>query len=188
VIRLFREALRLQESLNALECRFCFIGGIALQHWGEPRVTRDLDLTVFTGFGGEPAVVDALLSRLKPRIDDARDFALQHRVLLLVTSGGVQVDVALAGLAYESELIDRARTIEFEAGVALRVCTAEDLFVLKAFANREQDRADLIGIARRRGHELDWDAIFQNLGPLVEAKEEPAILENVRRLQAEFSR
>lgn len=39
------------------ECRvqgwpFCFIGGIAVQRWAEPRATADVDLAVLTGFGG----------------------------------------------------------------------------------------------------------------------------------------
>jgi hypothetical protein len=25
--------------------RFCFIGGVAVQRWGEPRLTQDVDLT-----------------------------------------------------------------------------------------------------------------------------------------------
>lgn len=33
--------------------RFCFIGGVALQRWGEPRLTQDVDLTLLTGFGDE---------------------------------------------------------------------------------------------------------------------------------------
>jgi hypothetical protein len=96
VIHLFREAQALQQALDAWRWRFCFIGGIALQHWGEPRVTRDLDISVFTGFGGEEPVVDALLATYKPRVSDARAFALRHRVLLLSTLEAVEVDVALA--------------------------------------------------------------------------------------------
>jgi hypothetical protein len=49
---------------------------VAVQHWGEPRVTRDLDLTVFTGFGGETPVVDGLLARIPAyahRLPPARD-------------------------------------------------------------------------------------------------------------------
>ncbi|MGH7468464.1 MAG: hypothetical protein ACRENP_10935 [Longimicrobiales bacterium] len=99
-------------------------------------------------------MVDALLSEYAPRIPDARDFALRYRVLLLPMADGLEVDIALAALPYESELIDRASSTEFEPGVALRICTAEDLFVLKAFADRAQDRADLIGSARRRGKQL----------------------------------
>ncbi len=124
---------------------------------------------------------------LLQRIPNARDFAFRYRVLLLQMADGLEVDIALAALPYEAELIDRAASIEFEPDVALRICTAEDLFVLKAFADRAQDRADLIGIARRRGGQLDWDAIVQRLTPLVEAKEEPAILEGVQQLRREFS-
>jgi hypothetical protein len=35
--------------------RFCFIGGMALMRWGEQRMTKDVDLTLPTGFGGEEA-------------------------------------------------------------------------------------------------------------------------------------
>ena len=33
--------------------RLCFIGGVALQRWGEPRLTQDAGLTLLTGFGNE---------------------------------------------------------------------------------------------------------------------------------------
>ena len=33
--------------------QFCFIGGVAVQRWGEPRLTQDVDLTVLTGVGNE---------------------------------------------------------------------------------------------------------------------------------------
>ena len=39
--------------------RFCFIGGVAVQRWVEPRLTQDVDLTVLTGFGNEERVADA---------------------------------------------------------------------------------------------------------------------------------
>lgn len=94
--------------------------------------------------------------------------------------------MALAALPYEAELIDRASLVEFLPNVALRICSAEDLFVLKAFADRDQDRADILGIARRRGRQLDWDAVLTRLTPLVEAKEELTILERVRALRAEY--
>ena len=187
MIHLFRAAAALQEALDGRGWPFCFIGGIAVQHWGEPRVTRDLDVSIFTGFGTEAAVVDALLARYVPRIAEARAFALEHRVLLIMTDDGVQIDVALAALPFEREVIDRSVFAEFEPGVKLRVCTAEDLFVFKAFADRAQDRADLIGISRRRGEQLDWDAIVERLAPLAEAKEDPAILDNVRALRSEFA-
>lgn len=189
MIQLFREAQTFQEELDRRRLRSCFIGGVALQHWGEPRATRDLDVSVFAGFGGEAPIIDALLAAYPGRVDGAREFALRYRVLLLSTGGqsAVDVDVALAGLPFEDDMIKRAVLAEYEVDVALRICTAEDLVVLKAFADRLQDRADLVGIARRRGRHLDWDAIVERLRPLADAKDDPAIAANVEALRREYS-
>ena len=46
-------ARQLQDFCEEQEWRFCFIGGIAVQKWSQPRVTDDVDLTLLTGFGGE---------------------------------------------------------------------------------------------------------------------------------------
>jgi len=35
---------------------FCFIGGIAVQRWGMPRFTQDVDLTLFTASGQRPSL------------------------------------------------------------------------------------------------------------------------------------
>lgn len=190
MIELFRQAFELQTFINREQWPACFIGGIALQHWGEPRTTRDVDLSLFTGFGSEAPIVDRLLERYPARIPEARQFALDNRVLLLRTGNapGVDVDIALAALPFEREMIARAVPVEFQPGATLRICSAEDLFVIKAFANRLRDRADVLGIARRRGPELDWAAIRHRLAPLAAVKDEPEILASVEKLQAEFSR
>jgi hypothetical protein len=190
VIQLFREARAVQESLSdrGWGKAFCFIGGVALQQWGEPRVTRDLDLSLFTGFGGEAAAVDRLLETYQGRISDARAFALTHRVLLLRTTSGIEVDVALGALPFEAEMIARAVDAEFEPGLFLHIAGAEDLFVMKAFADRLQDQADLLGIARRHGRQLDWAAIEARLTPLAEAKDSPQLLERVQSMRREFQR
>lgn len=107
-------------------------------------------------------------------------------MLLCATPAGVAVDVALGALSFEADMIARATDVEFEPGVALRICSAEDLCVLKAFADRLQDRADLVGIARRRGRTLDWDAVLTRLAPLGEAKGDLSVLDRVRALRGNF--
>jgi hypothetical protein len=128
-------------------------------------------------------VVDALLARYQGRRADARAFALRHRVLLLTTPAGIAVDIALGALPFEREMIARATEVEFEPGVVLRICSPEDLVVLKAFADRLQDRADVAGIAQRHGRRLDWDAVLKRLTPLAETKGDAAILQGVRELR-----
>jgi len=40
-----RAAAELQSFCIAHDWRFCFIGGLAVQRWGEPRETVDVDLS-----------------------------------------------------------------------------------------------------------------------------------------------
>ena len=79
---LFSAAKEMQEFLQSNGWRFCFIGGLAVIRWGEPRMTQDIDLSLLTGFGSEEAYIAALLSRFPARIPDAESFSLRHRVLL----------------------------------------------------------------------------------------------------------
>jgi hypothetical protein len=52
-------AIELQAFCQARCGRFCFIGGIVVPRWGEPRTTADADLTLLTGCGGEEAFIIA---------------------------------------------------------------------------------------------------------------------------------
>lgn len=47
--RVINAAAELQSRLAEIGLPFCFIGGIAVQRWGEPRLTVDADATVLTG-------------------------------------------------------------------------------------------------------------------------------------------
>lgn len=53
MIDLISEAASLQDFLEASDWDFFFIGGIAVQVWGQPRMTQDIDLTVFTNLQNE---------------------------------------------------------------------------------------------------------------------------------------
>ena len=181
-------AAELEAFLLSQQWQFCFIGGFALQHWGEPRLTRDVDLTVLTGFGGEAAVIDTLLGRFSPRIERARDFALENRVLLLQSEQGIGIDISLGALPFEEKCVQRAREIEMLPGLSLRLCSPEDLIVLKAFASRDRDWSDLRGvIVRQTAAGLNWDYICRELTVLVELKEEPEIVARLLTLRDSVS-
>jgi len=45
-------ANELQTFCSAAGWKFCFIGGLAVQRWGEPRQTQAADLTLITGIPG----------------------------------------------------------------------------------------------------------------------------------------
>ena len=176
-------AIAAQELCRERGFPFAFIGGVAVQCWGEPRVTEDVELTLFCGFGNETPVIQAFLSRFAPRIPDAAEFAEERRVILLKTSEGIPIDVALAGFPFEESLCRRAVLREFLPGISLQVCQADDLVVLKAFAGRSKNWMDIENVLVRQGDRLDWDYILKELKPLVELKEAPEALVHLERLR-----
>lgn len=110
--------------------------------------------------------------------------AIERRVLLVETSDGVPVDIALGGLPFEARVIARSTSFEVAPGVVLGTCSAEDLVVLKAFANRMQDWLDIEGVIVRQGSNLDRALVLEELGPLLELKEDPQADVTLRSLFA----
>lgn len=185
--RLVKLAAEVQSYLDAQSWQNCLIGGLVMQRWGEVRLTKDVDLTLLTGFGGEERFVDLLLGQYAGRQANARDFALRYRVLLLQSADGIGIDISLGALPFEEGLMRRASWFEYAADARLRTCSAEDFVVLKAFANRERDWLDLETVLVRQGERLDWQHIRQELPPLCELKDAPDIPERLERIRRKLA-
>ena len=181
---IFAAAADVQAFCRLHQWRFCFIGTLAVQRWGEPRLTQDVGLTVITGFGGEEACVDALLSRFRPRRPDGREFALAYRVLLLYSATSIPIDVALGAMPFEERAAARASDFSINDTITLRTCSAEDLIVFKAFAGRDQDWLDIEGIAVRQRSRLDEAQVWAEISPLLELKGTPEAADRLRAVLA----
>jgi len=168
--------------------KFCFIGGVAIQRWGEPRLTQDVDLTLLTGFGSEDGFIDTLLKQFASRRADAREFALSRRVLLLRTESGISMDVALGALPFEERSIGRSSRWSWAPGQSLITCSAEDLVVHKVFAGRDLDWGDVERVLIRQHGKLDLALVRTELKPLLELKAELAALERLDRMLATVER
>jgi hypothetical protein len=185
---LFQAALSFQIFIQSKGWSFCFIGGIALQRWGEPRLTLDIDVSLLTDFKDDAYYIDQILQHFTPRLTDARTFALDHRVLLVKTIDEIAIDVSLAGIPYERDIIRRSSLYEFDKNLSLLTCGAEDLIVMKAFADRDKDWGDAAGIVMRQGDRLDWGLIWKNLKPLCEVKENPDILKYLEKIREGYAK
>lgn len=183
MLEVYRAAADLQRHFEERGWRFCLIGGLALQRWGEPRETIDVDVTLLTGFGHEEPFVREILSWYEPRVADPAGFAIRNRVVLVQAASGVGLDIALGGMPFEEAAVTRATPYEFAPGIPLRTASAEDLIVMKAFASRPKDWVDLEGILIRQGGRIDWGYVDSQLRPLADLKEEPEILERLAVLR-----
>lgn len=97
---LFEAAQEVFHVLNEIKIPACLIGGLAVQRWGQPRQTLDVDLTMVVQLETEEQLIDKLLSVFRARISTAKEFALARRVLLLAASNGVGLDLALGITSY----------------------------------------------------------------------------------------
>jgi hypothetical protein len=177
MIKVLRTARKLQEVCEKTGRPFCFIGGLAVQRWGELRMTIDADALIYTGFADEDPVIEFLLKNFEARRPDAVDFAKKYRVLLLQNPGSaIGIDISLGGMNFELRAIERSSVFSFQPNIDLRTCSAEDLIVLKAYASRDIDWHDIKGVLIRQQGKLDLGLIDRELSPLVALKEDPDVL------------
>jgi hypothetical protein len=174
--RQIRAALAMHNFLSEnLKLNYAVIGGIALQFWGEPRFTHDLDITVEDRLDLKK-LVKATTDAFGSRVSDPYRFAKDTRMLLLKVED-VDVDIALALRGYEESLFDRSQPYEVDPGKHIYICSAEDLIIHKALAGRPQDLADIEGVIYRQGDALDVRYIRSWLREFSSALGDPEILE-----------
>ena len=83
---IFEAAAEVQGFLEARQWRFAIIGGLAVLRWGEPYTTQDVDVSLLCGFGNEGDYVEEILVHFSARIENAAEFALANRVILIQAS------------------------------------------------------------------------------------------------------
>lgn len=151
-------------------------------------MTDDADLTLLTEFENDERFAQALLSRFEARSPNALQFALHQRVLLLRHHDGYPIDIALGGLPFEIRAVRRAERWRFRKDIELLICSAEDLIVHKAFADRGKDWGDIERVISTQGKRLNVTQIFDELRPLIALKEEPEIEQRLQKLLDEHLR
>ncbi|MBI3359670.1 MAG: nucleotidyltransferase [Chloroflexi bacterium] len=157
---------------------YALIGGLAVQVWGNARLTADADLSVASPLiTGSAPLVRLITERFPSRSADPVGFAGQTRMVLITASNGVEVDISLALPGYEDQLFARAVDYEIEPGKVIRLCSAEDLIIHKAVAGRPQDLSDIQGVVDRRGVKLNVAYIRQWLRDFADALANPEVVE-----------
>src|SRR5262249_52329272 len=140
--------------LERLRVPYCIVGGIANLVWGEPRATVDVDVSVSVDEAAVTGFVEVLGREFAILVESPARFVSDTRVLPMQDRRGVRIDVIFALLPFERDVIERA--VDVDMGSArVKVCTAEDLILMKIISERERDLADAEAIARRRHASLD---------------------------------
>lgn len=148
---MFDELLaRIAGALDARALPYMVIGGQAVLLYGEPRLTRAIDITLGVDVHALPAVLEAARSAGLELLVDPDEFVARTMVLPCVErSSGVRVDLVFSFTPFESAAIGRSRAIEI-GGKPVHYAGPEDLVVHKTLAGRPRDLEDVRSIVVRQ--------------------------------------
>ncbi len=156
---MFKELLaKIARSLKKHKMPYMVIGGQAVLLYGEPRMTKDIDITL----GLQSSKLDELLEVTKElgiaALPDKPDqFVARTGVLPSVHQpSGIRIDFIFSSSAYESHALKRANRVKIDD---TEVCFAsvEDLVIHKMIAGRPRDIEDVMALLlKNTGIDVDY--------------------------------
>ena len=146
----------LMDTLAQAKMAYMFVGGLAVNYWGIPRTTIDVDIVIAL----QPEAVLRLVRPLKQlRFDvQADDVALIARVgNSFMTHSPLtphRVDFWIPRTDFERRAFERRRQERLHGKTAWLI-SPEDLVVMKLLAGREKDLNDAAGVLQRQRSRLN---------------------------------
>ena len=157
---MFKELLsKLGQGLAARDIPYMVIGGQAVLLYGEPRLTRDIDITLGIGREALSAILNLCQSLfLKPLPGSIEAFVEKTMVLpALDEKTGIKVDFIFSYTPYERKAIHRAKKVLLNE-IPVNFAAPEDVIIHKIFAHRPRDLED-VRIILLKNPDLDHDYI-----------------------------
>jgi hypothetical protein len=135
---------RIAGQLKKASIPYMVIGGQAVLLYGEPRLTRDIDITLGIGVNGLEKVKRVIQAvALIILIKKEKDFV--ERTMALSTldkKSGIRVDSIFSFSSYERQAIERGKNIQL-GRVLVRFASLEDVIIHKVIAGRPRDIEDV---------------------------------------------
>jgi hypothetical protein len=180
---LLESVVALQTRLNQSGIPSIVIGGAAVAIWGEPRVTRDVDLKVLVERDEADRLLLVLGADYASLLPEPRQLLQKQAMLFVQDEAGTRLDLLLADTPYDVTAIQRGRAIEAQPGVVVRLCSPEDLVIYKLISTRARDHEDAHSVIRRQGSNLDDDYVLDWLRQFEQALDDSTLVDEYTRLR-----
>jgi hypothetical protein len=133
---------RIALSCDSVRIPYMIVGGQAVLLYGEPRLTKDIDITLGVGLERLPDVLKLVHEVRLEALVDPEVFTRQTMVLPCSDPAtGIRVDLIFSFSPYERLAISRSRTVRI-GGADVRFASLEDLIIHKVIAGRPRDLED----------------------------------------------
>jgi predicted nucleotidyltransferase len=144
----FQKILRtVARELKQASIPYMMIGGQAVLIYGEPRLTRDIDVTLGIGVS-ELARIKKVLPAMGLKILVKNDREFVERTMVLPTKdreSEIRVDFIFSFSPYERQAIGRARDIKV-GRTQVKFASLEDVVIHKVISGRPRDLEDIKSI------------------------------------------
>ena len=143
---MFQKLLKkIANELNTCNIPYMVIGGQAVLIYGEPRLTKDIDITLGVGVS-KLNEINSIVEKLNLKILVDEKFVQKTMVLLVIDEKtGIRVDFIFSFSLYEKQAIKRATDIKFDNTI-VKFASLEDLIIHKIIAGRGIDIEDVRSI------------------------------------------
>lgn len=122
---------------------YMVIGGQAVLLYGEPRLTKDIDITIAAGPERLPEVLEMVRAfEWQVLVTSPAEFVRERMVLpCLEPVSGIRIDFIFSFSLYERQAMERVRRVQIGSA---QVCfvSPEDLIIHKIVAGRPRDLED----------------------------------------------
>ncbi len=183
VNQLVRSVVALQARLEKAGIPSMVVGGMAVSVWGEPRLTRDIDLKVLLTRDASARLIKALGREYKSLHGDPGESFREAGFAFFVDRTGTRVDLLLSDNAFDDTALSRAVLVSLGPRKNARVCTAEDLIVYKMLSDRPRDRADAESVVHRQGRKLDHAFVERWLREFERVLDDSTLVSGYRRIR-----
>jgi len=178
---LLKSAAQVQHSLSDAGIDSVAIGGLAVAIWGEPRVTRDVDLKVLLSRDQAKELLKSLPHAFRVLADDPEETIRRLGFLFVQDAAGIRVDFLLAETSFDVHVVARKHQVEL-MDESIAVCTPEDLIIYKMISTRPRDHEDARGVIRRQ-NKLDDDYVTSWLRQFQQALDDSTLVRSYREMR-----
>jgi hypothetical protein len=185
---LFQSILDLQKLLLKAGIPSIVIGGVAVAAWGEPRVTRDVDLKILLDRNDIDRLLEILATNYQSLVTDPREALRKQAMVIVQDSIGTRLDILLAETPYDVVAIQRGRNEEVQSGKTIRMCSPEDLIIYKLISTRSRDHDDARTVTSRQGDSLDDNYVIEWLEQFEKALDDSTLVAEYQSLRREAGR
>ena len=180
---LIKSINKIQEILKGKDIQSAVIGGIAVGVWGEPRVTRDIDLKVLLSRDDSTRLLNIITPEYTALQSDPLQALTRTGILFIRDELGTRIDLLLSDTEFDRQVIKRAKAIELEQGLSAIICRPEDLIIFKLISTRLRDHEDAAGVIRRQGRKLSHRYVLDWLKQFESALGDSTLIDEFERLR-----